>query len=437
MEKYHTTSPGADKVKDNPFDIMFNANKDFPVRVYPDLIQQFIEAANIGLNFPIEYFAASILFAISIAIGNSIRAEVVPGWHESAVLYLAIVGNPGTSKSHPLSFVLKPIEDRDRANYEIYKKQKTEYDESITLTKKERAANGMNSFPIKPVWKQNIVSDATPEALAETHKHNQRGVVVANDELAAWIKNFDRYNKGSEQEFFLSVWSNKAVRINRKTSEPTYLPLPFISICGTIQPSVMADMLKNRTENGFIDRILFVFPDRVVKKPWSKGIDPQWPAFWYNILTQIMDLPFNVDDKGNPQPRVLKFAPDGMSKLKQWQAELTRESNRTKDEALMGILAKIEVYAIRFAICLEVLKHGTTTSPLESISLESVNGAIKLAEYFKENALKVQQLVSKRGLPGIKETILLLNSLNHSQSEIARILKISQPYVSRIINQSA
>jgi DNA-directed RNA polymerase specialized sigma subunit len=126
-----------------------------------------------------------------------------------------------------------------------------------------------------------------------------------------------------------------------------------------------------------------------------------------------------------------------MSKLKQWQAELTRESNRTKDEALMGILAKIEVYAIRFAICLEVLKHGTTTSPLESISLESVNGAIKLAEYFKENALKVQQLVSKRGLPGIKETILLLNSLNHSQSEIARILKISQPYVSRIINQSA
>lgn len=437
MEKNHTTSPDADNHKDNPFDKMFNANKDFPVSVYPEAIQQLIEAANIGLNFPIEYFAASILFAVSIAIGNSIRAEVMPGWHESAVLYLAIVGKPGTSKSHPLSFALKPIENRDKENYETYKKQKAEFDESITLTKKERAANGMNSFPVKPVWKQTIVSDTTPEALAETHKHNQRGIAVFNDELAAWFKNFDRYNKGSEQELYLSNWSGKSIRTNRKTSEPTYLTLPFISICGTIQPSVVADMLKNRTENGFIDRILFVFPDRVIKKPWSKGIAPQWPAFWHNILTRIMDLPFNVDDKGNPQSRILKFAPDAMTKLKQWQLNLTRESNRAKDEALMGIIAKIEVYAIRFALCLEVLKYGTDGSPLESISLESVNGAIKLAEYFKENALKVQELISKRGLPGTMETILLLNSLNHNQSEIARILRVSQPYVSRIINESA
>lgn len=437
MEKNHTTSPDADKVKDSPFDVMFNANKYFPVTVYPDLIQQFIEAANKGLNFPQDYLGASILFAVSAATGNSIRAEVMPGWHESAVLYLAIVGNPGTSKSHPLSFALKPIEETDKANFEKYKKQKAEYDENITLSKKERAEKGLTSYPTKPVWEQTIVSDATPEALAETHKHNQKGVSVVMDELVAWVKNFDRYNKGSEQEFFLSAWSGKAVRINRKTSEPTYLPLPFISICGTIQPSVLDEMLKNRTGNGFIDRILFTFPDQIIKKPWSKGIDPQWPVFWCNILTRIMDLPFKIDDKGNPQPRILKFTPDAMRRLKQWQVNLSHEINRAKDEALIGILAKIEVYAIRFSLCLEVLKYGTTGNPLESISLESVNGAIRLSEYFKENALKVQKLVSKRRLPDIKETILLLNSLNNSQSEIARILHISQPYVSRIINNSA
>lgn len=427
------TINGTAKEHDEGIEFLFN-DPTFPIRIYPESIQRFIEATQKGLNFPKDYIGASVLFAVAASIGNSIRVEVMPGWIESAVLYLALVGNPGTSKSHPLSFVMKPIEEIDSLNFEKYKKQKREYDENITLSKKERKEKGLSDFPVKPNWQQTIVSDYTPEALADTHKFNQRGIAVVMDELVALVKNFDRYSKGSEQEFILSAWSCKPVRISRKTTEPTYLPLPFISIAGTIQPSVVAEMAKNRTENGFIDRILFAFPDRVPKLPWGIGVSPEWPAYWNNTLNKIIGIPFNTDSKGNPTPRILKFTSDGLRRLKRWQAELAHRANTANNEAQMGLLAKLEVYAIRFSLCLEVLRSASTESDLTAIGIESVEGAISLTNYFRRNGEKVHSLVSKGGIPEAKEVIKLLHSLGHNQTQIGKILKVSQPYVSRILN---
>jgi len=66
------------------------------------------------------------LYAASVAIGNSCRVEIMKGWQENAVLYLAFVGRPGTSKSHPITFALKPIEQRDAFNFQKYQKEKQE-----------------------------------------------------------------------------------------------------------------------------------------------------------------------------------------------------------------------------------------------------------------------------------------------------------------------
>ena len=67
------------------------------------------------------------------------------------------------------------------------------------------------------------------EALAEVHKFNKRGIGVYADELAGWFKNFNRYNKGSEMEFWLSQWSSKPINIDRKTGEPVFIPYLYFS----------------------------------------------------------------------------------------------------------------------------------------------------------------------------------------------------------------
>lgn len=262
----------------------------FPVEVFPLAVQQIITDTNKSLNFPIDFIGASILYAVSIAIGNTHKVEIKKGWQENAVLYLALVGQAGTNKSHPLSFAMRPLELRDNRNHEKYLKKKQEYEAVVGLSKKEKEQQGYTEI-VKPVWEQLLVSDFTPEALAEVHKFNKRGIGVNVDELASWFKNFNRYNKGSEEEFWLSNWSGKPIKINRKTTDPINIPLPFISVGGTIQPFVLNELAQNRTQNGFLDRILFVFPDNLKKEYWNNNeLNPVISRNWENIITNLLSL---------------------------------------------------------------------------------------------------------------------------------------------------
>ena len=312
VEELQKTVEAEQKAKQNPF----------PVEVFPEPIQEIITATNESLNFPIDFIGASILYAVSVSIGNTHRVEIMKGWQENAVLYLSIVGRAGTNKSHPISFALKPIEQRDNLKFQKYQSEKLEYDTISALTKKEREQQGY-SEPVKPIWEQHLVTDFTPEALTEVHKFNKRGIGVYADELASWFKNFNRYNKGSEEQFWLSVWSGKPIRINRKTSEPTYIPLPFISVAGTIQPGVLNELADNRTENGFLDRLLFVVPDNLKKEYWSETeLNPSIVDNWQTIISNLLDVSIIQDETNNPQPEILRFTPEAKQLLFEWQREL-------------------------------------------------------------------------------------------------------------------
>ena len=122
----------------------------FPVEVFPLPVQQIITATNENLNFPIDFIGASLLYAISVAVGNTHRVEVKKGWLESSVLYLAIVARAGTNKSHPLSFALQPIVEQDKRTYRQYELERQEYEKAVSLSKKEREQQAIDE-PIKPV----------------------------------------------------------------------------------------------------------------------------------------------------------------------------------------------------------------------------------------------------------------------------------------------
>jgi hypothetical protein len=383
----------------------------FPVEVFPLLIQEIITATNESLNFPIDFIGASMLYAVSVAIGNTHKIEIMNGWSENAVLYLSIVGRAGTNKSHPFSFALKPIEQRDNLKFLKYQKEKQEFDIVSKLTKKEREEQGYNE-PIKPILEQHLVTDFTPEALTDVHKFNKRGIGVYADELASWFKNFNRYNKGSEEQFWLSNWSGKPIRINRKSSEPTYIPFPFICVAGTIQPGVLNELAQNRTENGFLDRLLFVVPDNLKKEYWSKKqLDPIFIKNWEIIINNLLDLSIIEDETFNPQSEILNFTPEAKKLLFEWQRELTDLSNKFENEAISGIYAKIEMYAVRLALILEMMLFACGEGDKQAVGIEAVQGALKLVEYFKNSAFKVHSIVSNTSpldkLPTGKQNIYI------------------------------
>lgn len=367
----------------------------FPVEVFPSPIQQVITATNENLNFPIDFIGASLLYAVSVAIGNTHSVEVKKGFQQSAVLYLAIVGRAGTTKSHPLSFALQPIVEQDKKTYRQYEQQRQEYEKTASLSKKEREQQVMDD-PIKPIWQKFLLSDFTPEALAEVHKFNKRGIGVYVDELAGWFKNFNRYSKGSEMEFWLSQWSGKPINIDRKTGEPVFIPLPFISVAGTIQKGILNELAKeSRTQNGFIDRILFVIPDNVQKEYWSETDLPSVVSDnWENIMSNLLNLSVTTDDTLNPSPEVLRFTPEAKLVLFEWQKVNTDQSNEAESEALSGIFSKMDMYVLRLALILEMMRFACNESTKEAVSIEAVQGAVRLVEYFKSSAVKVNSILS-------------------------------------------
>lgn len=413
----------------------------FPVEVFPAAIQDIITATNESLNFPVDFIGASLLYAVSVAIGNSFDIEIKKGWTENAVLYLSLVGRAGTNKSHPPSFALRPIENRDSMKFQAYQKKMREHEVVSALSKKERESQGYTE-PIKPTWEQLLVTDFTQEAITDVLKYNRRGIGVFADELATWFNNFNRYSKGSEEQFWLSNWSGKPIRVNRKTTEPAYITKPFISVAGTIQPGVLNELAANRTENGFMDRLLFVFPDNLKKEYWSeKELSPAITQSWEGIVTVLLNFAVNDDEVGNPKPETLRYTPEAKQHLFQWQRQHTDLYNRPENEATNGIYAKVEVYAVRLALCIQMAFYACNEGGKDAVGLEALQGALKLVEYFKKSALKVHSKIADASpldkLPSDKQNFYnaLPDSFTTNEGlNIASGLKIPERSVKRFLS---
>ena len=213
----------------------------FPISLYPSKIQRIIREVNDCYGFPIDYVAAAMLVAVSVAIGNTHLARMKEGWDESAILYMALIGRPGANKSHPLSFAMRPFVEHDYEQNRIYEKQYLEYQEQLEMSRKERAEKGIEVCPREPVRHRFLVSDITTEGLSLVHSQNRRGLCLLSDELSAWVKNFNRYNNGSEEQFWLSVFSAKPTMSDRKSSRSSiFIKRPFISVIGTMQKRILS-----------------------------------------------------------------------------------------------------------------------------------------------------------------------------------------------------
>lgn len=369
--------------------------KSFPVDAFPEVIQQIIIETNRCLNFPIDFIGASLLCTAGIAVGNTHKVQVKKTWYENPVMYLALVGKSGTTKSHPLSFALEPIYSHDRKSYKDYLEQKSEYDYINSLSKKEKEETGIGEVE-KPVLKKNLVSDITPESLAEVHKFNIRGIGLHADELASWVRNFDRYNNGSEEQFWLSTWSGKTITIDRKSSEPILIASPAISVVGTIQTGILKELSGNdKSQNGFIDRILFAYPGHFEKEYWSEEeVNELTIENWHKIISRILELPVPLDEAGNPRPEILSLNPEAKKLYVEWYNQNIDLSKTTEDEAKAGLFAKLSQYTLRFSLILELLYWSCGESERTAVGVKAISGAIELAEYFRSTALKVHEILS-------------------------------------------
>ena len=370
---------------------------NFPLGAMPMKIQRIIREANDCYGFPIDYLAGAMLVALGLGIGNTHFARLKGKWDESAILFMALVGCPGACKSHPLNFAIRPFSDLDCKSTQEYTKAYTEYERQRELPMKERT----EVRPIAPVCKRHLISDATPEAMLQIHSENLRGICMWNDELAGWFKNFSRYNKGSDEEYWLKLFNANPTFSDRKGAKNSvYISRPFVSVVGTIQNGILNELAQgSRSSNGFIDRLLFVISNNQDKQPWSD----QEPTFdietaWAEIIGKLMAMPYSTDENGYIVSEILQFAPDAKSRLYEWQRENTDDCNRAESDALKGIYNKFDFHAIRFCLILQLARWACGEADKTEIDLISVENAVSLINYFKMTARRVQGIISEMTL---------------------------------------
>ena len=384
---------------------------EFPIDVFPIRIQRIISSLHDCQGYPVDYVAAAILAAIAVGIGNSHLVQVKRNWLESPILYMALIGRPGANKSHPLSFALQPFIEHDYCQNQEYQKLYAEYERTMSMSKKERMEAGLDEFPQAPVRRRFLVSDITPEGLSLIHAQNPRGLCLWSDELSAWFKNFNRYNNGSEEQFWLSVFSAKTTISDRKNAKSSiFIKRPYISVIGTIQKKILSELAKGeRSSNGFIDRILFVMPNLQQKARWNdkelpENIEQEWNA----IIDKLIQQEYALNEFGEIEPQILLFTEDAKRRLYEWQHHFSELCDQETNDTIVSIYCKLEIYIIRFCLIIQLARWTCGECGKTYIDLLTVERAIKLTEYFKESALSVQNILNENMLNSQQQAIVNL-----------------------------
>lgn len=373
------------------------SGSEYPIKVLPQKIQEIARVTSECLGYPLDFISASLCFAISVAIGNTHSVKIKEGWSERPLLFLALVGSAGSNKSAPLSFAMQPLLNQDSNESQNFKKLFKEYQSTISLTKKEREEQGIFELPDEPFQKRLVVSDVTPESLATIHEQNKRGICLYVDELKSWINNFNRYAKGSEEQFWLSVFSGKPIIVDRRNlTNSVSIKRSFIGVIGSIQHGLLKSLAQgDKGDNGFIDRVLFVLPRNLSKKYWSlQNLPSHITPLWTNIINEIIQLNYAVDQNNDPVPLELPFESLAKNRLYDWQRLNTDLCNSEPNERLVGMYSKLEIYAIRFCLIIQISRWVCKEADKDCIDLQSVESAIELTEYFRTSAKNVQLILN-------------------------------------------
>ena len=374
-----------------PHRIIYNA-VPFPSQVFPEKIQTIITETNRCLNFSTDHIGASLLFTASIACGNAISVEIKNEWIDKAILYVALVGYPGTNKSAPLRYAIRPLIDKDRAEYKKYRKAKDAYDTQMQKPLKERKMQ-----LTEPEYIQTVLSDFTTEVLVRQHKINPRGLAVYVDELIGFIKCFNKYRNGNDEQMWTQLFTGSNIIVNRVSSEPINIDDTCIGVIGTIQPGLLNEFAKGKIDSGFVDRWLFAYPDKMLYPKLNHDEIPKdITRSWSDIISKILKIPYKGKSK------TIRLTKEAMNEYAQWFDNLADQKNEGSP-AFAAMATKIERYCIRFAIVLEVMKYGCGQSKLKSISLDSIEGAISLCHYFISCANKAHKQFSSSPLGELTE----------------------------------
>ena len=384
----------------------------FPLEAFPERIQNIVNCFFETYQLPIDYHCTAILVAASTAIGNAYCAKYKSREVYPCNLFTCIVGPPGIGKTPAMKFGMYPIYNIERRYRKLHNEKMIAWQQKCEVARQQN-----DTLPKAPKSMDVVVKDSTVEAINQILEFNPKGVVLDQDELLAWVKGMNSYRKGSDLEYFLSIWSGTPVKVTRTGKDTKWIEYPFLNVIGSVQPKMLKELISSeKANNGFIDRILFAYPDEfVVAKESDIDVDESVYRLYDNIIQFLQDLPNQFvahrDDVTEEEfleiNRIeVPLTPKAREIYKEFRNDVVNQQNIAEEEAVMGLLSKMKQYCLRIALVLELLDLACRAMPPEGeegswqpididfarkieIGAKSIERARLIVEYFKRSSLKV------------------------------------------------
>ena len=226
----------------------------------------------------------------------------------------------------------------------------------------------------------------------------------------------------------LSTYYRQPMQINRASKEPINIEKPSIYVGGGIQPEILKDLAKDsRAENGFLSRLMFVYPDLDKKQHYSnKKMNTATLNDYHKYLNSLTTIKEVIN---------LSLSDGAEAIYCKW---FNRNVDITNDEPrgyLKGVYGKLDVISLRLAIVVQGMDFVSNKYSSNEVTAKSMQTAVNLTEYFRATALKVYDKIFIDNVPEMnkKDVAKFCKSLGASQNDIANAIKTSQQYVAKIL----
>lgn len=395
-----------------------------PLNAFPVKIQDMILVLSRQENYSIEYMMASLLVAMSTAIGNAVNIRIRGGWISNSALYMILVGRPGMGKTPPLDFAFRPIRKHDAQAVKQIKLEMEQYNNLIESNKGKK--ENTTPLPNKPILRRAIISDFTPEALMRALDDNQRGIVVYVDEIMGMFNAVNQYSRGQLIEQLLTAFSGKPLDISRCSMPvPIHIEYPFINIVGTMQTTRIHELIeKGYKENGLLDRIIFVYPSSKEIADWQLDEDSSFATFekysamWESIIDKVVSLPFAENESGGNTQNILDFSSEAKAYFTNWRNNAIRAVNQIQDDGLVDSrVIKAPMITARLALILQILRWACGEVHKDFVDIDSTKSAIALSEYFESCYADIQKYMLNESIEPQKKELLDCLSVTFTTSD--------------------
>ena len=384
----------------------------FPSEQLPEPLATFVKETARGIGCDESMVALPLLAAVAGAIGNARVIEKLSGWQEPSVLWTAVVAESGSGKTPGFKSAMKFVAAEQKVAHEAYRvaladfsAAEMEHDAAYSDWKREKGRGGAApDRPVKPAARRLVVSDTTMEALISILADNQRGVLVAVDELAGLVASFDAYKSGgrggSDRAKWLSMHSAGSVENDRKSSGYIHVDSAAVSVTGGIQPGMLArTMTPDNVDSGLLARLLAAMPPRRRKQWQTEPVSFGTMQATKDLFERLYAMPMPADG-----PKVLDMIPDALEVFRRQFWEENADEVFISSGALAAMLSKAEAAVLRLALIVHVARQAAGETIPDRVDVESITRAIVLGRWFaRENRRIYQSLLGGRAVDKVAD----------------------------------